>query len=42
VSSCHSSSPTPSAQALTPSQPRRVSRVENSMAPITAENTGIV
>lgn len=32
----------PSAAALTPSQPCRVSAAENSTAPITAENTGIV
>ena len=42
VSSCHRSSTTPSAAALTPIQPRRDSAVENSSAPITAEKIGMV
>src|SRR6185369_3020496 len=42
VNSFHSSSVTPNAAALTPSQPRRVIAVENSSAPITAEKIGIV
>ncbi|MCY1562670.1 hypothetical protein D9M68_1001050 [compost metagenome] len=42
VSSCHSSRATPSAAALTPSQPRRASAAWNSSEPITAEKIGMV
>src|SRR6185369_17529323 len=42
VNSCQSSNVTPKVAALTPSQPRRDSAVENSSAPITAEKIGIV
>ncbi|MCY1311170.1 hypothetical protein D9M70_614480 [compost metagenome] len=42
LTSCQSSSTTPSAAAATPNQARPASRWPNQAAPISAENTGIV
>lgn len=42
VSSCHSSRPTPSAAAPTPSQARRLSAAENRSEPTIAEKIGMV
>jgi|GEM_PF-4410964 len=42
VSSCHSSRPTPTAAATTPSQARRLSAAENRSEPMMAEKIGMV